>query len=187
MSNSKRRCRHCKAYKYLEQGIVTPNKAFFCNWEHAISYANKKGIASQHAERKKAHRANKERLKTPTQHKNELQVIVNQYVRLRDKDKGCISCDKPSTWNGQWHCSHYISRGASDALRFNLWNMHKSCSVCNGHLSGNIEQYTPRLIKKIGQDKYDWIIRNKGNISSFDTEWIKRAKKIFRKKIKKLK
>ena len=27
--------------------------------------------------------------------------------------------------------------------------------MCNNHRSGNIEQYTPNLIKKIGQESFD--------------------------------
>ena len=37
----------------------------------------------------------KDKLKTYSDHVKELQVIVNKYVRLRDKDKGCISCGTP--------------------------------------------------------------------------------------------
>ena len=29
---------------------------------------------------------------------------------------------------------------------------------CNNHLSGNIGEYTPRLIEKIGLDSYSWLI-----------------------------
>lgn len=75
----------------------------------------------------------------------EAQIEVNRYVRLRDRDKGCCSCDKPSTWGGKWHCSHYIAVGASSALRFNLWNMAKSCSQCNYHKGGNIQVYGLRM------------------------------------------
>jgi hypothetical protein len=51
-------------------------------------------------------------------------------------------------------------------------------------LSGNIGEYTPRLIEKIGQDNYDWLDAHKSNVKSYDIEWIKRAIKICRKAVK---
>ncbi|MDB5777586.1 MAG: hypothetical protein JWP38_3719 [Herbaspirillum sp.] len=82
----------------------------------------------------------------------EAQAAVNAVVRERDRLDGCISCDKPATWNGQWHASHYLSVGAHPATRFDLSNIHKACSVCNNYLSGNIRAYRPRLIAKIGME-----------------------------------
>lgn len=130
------------------------------------------------------HRADKERIKPKSKWLSELQALVNQYVRLRDANDGCISCDKSRDWSGQWHASHYYSRGHSSALRFNLWNLHKSCSVCNNHLSGNIGEYTPKLIDKIGQERFDYLVAHKADVASYDIEWIKRAIRITRKAIK---
>ena len=81
----------------------------------------------------------KEKLKSRAEYAKEAQAVINRYVRLRDAHLGCISCDKPASWGGQWHCSHFRSVGAAAHLRFNLWNMNKSCSQCNAHLSGNIK------------------------------------------------
>lgn len=47
----------------------------------------------------------KEALKSRGDHAKEAQAVINRYVRLRDAHLGCISCDKPATWGGQWHCS----------------------------------------------------------------------------------
>ena len=135
---------------------------------------------------KAQHRKDKERVKTRAKWLAELQALVNQYVRLRDKSEGCISCDKPASWHGQWHASHFHSRGKSASLRFNLDNIHKACSVCNSHLSGNLVEYKPRLIDKIGQDKFDSMLLLSSGKRSYDVEWIKRAKKITGKGIKRL-
>lgn len=81
------------------------------------------------------------------------QKAFNEFIRLRDEKDGCISCDKPSGWNGQWHASHYKTVGARPDLRFNEFNCHKSCSVCNNYLSGNLASYLQNLIKKIGEDR----------------------------------
>ena len=94
--------------------------------------------------------------------------------------------DKPFNWHGQWHASHYFSRGHSSSLRFNLWNLHKSCSECNNAKSGNIAMYTPRLIEKIGQERFDYMMSVKSNVTRYDVEYIKRGIKVARRAIKRL-
>ena len=171
----KRKCKECK--DYVSDFIKVP-AGVFCNIDHAILFANNKTKARKAKAWRTEKKARKDKSKTLAQWLNELQVIVNKYVRLRDRNEGCISCDKPSTWGGQWHCSHYFSRGHSSSLRFNLWNMHKSCSVCNSHLSGNIGEYTPRIISKIGEARYEYLVNRKSDVSRFEIEHIKRAIKV---------
>ncbi len=191
--NKKRRCTHCKKYSPALDGIVAPI-GFFCTQECRYNYATKQTTAllskSKAITKKKERIALKrdlERVKPKSKLLSELQSLVNRYVRLRDNKEGCISCDKSSDWFGQWHASHYYSVGSSSFLRFNLWNIHKSCSVCNSHLSGNIGEYTPRLIDKIGRDKFDYLIENKSNNRKYDEAWIRRAIKIVKLKLKRLK
>jgi len=163
----------------------------FCNIECMSLHGLEKGRKALERKRKADELGIKKRIsdlrkkvKTKSEWLSELQVVFNKYIRLRDSNLGCISCDKASSWSGQWHASHYYSRGHSSFLRFNLWNVHKSCSVCNTHLSGNIGEYTPAIIKKIGQDRFDYLLSHKADIASFDIEWIERAIKITKKAIK---
>lgn len=97
-------------------------------------------------------KARKEKLKSRAEHLKECQAIFNQYIRLRDADKPCVSCGRPATWDGQWHASHYRSVGSTPALRFEPPNVHKACSICNSHLSGNIMGYRPELVRRIGEE-----------------------------------
>lgn len=127
----------------------------------------------------------KEKLKSRADHAKDAQAVINRYVRLRDAHLGCISCDKPASWGGQWHCSHFRSVGAAAHLRFNLWNMNKSCSQCNAHLSGNIMVYRPRLVEKIGAEKVEWLECNQ-SLVRHEIEYLKRLKSIFTKKCKRL-
>ncbi|EKT4568477.1 recombination protein NinG [Pseudomonas putida] len=127
----------------------------------------------------------REKLKTRAEYAKEAQAAINRYVRLRDAHLGCISCSKPASWQGQWHCSHFRSVGAAPHLRFNLWNMNKSCSACNNFLSGNIMAYRPALIEKIGQAKVDWLECNSG-VARHDIPYLKRVKAIFSKKSRRL-
>ena len=189
---ARRLCTGCKE-RYEAAGMKQLPAGWFHDVDCAMNYAARrqaraaKSLARKVRAKKAAeHLADKERVKPRSKWLAELQALVNQYVRLRDKAEGCISCDKPKSWRGQWHASHYHSRGRSSSLRFNLLNIWKSCSVCNSHLSGNLAEYRPRLIEKIGQQKFDDLLLLSGKTKTYDVEWIKRAKKITRKGIKRL-
>ncbi|MBS7559947.1 recombination protein NinG [Pseudomonas sp. RC4D1] len=103
-------------------------------------------------------RAAKERVKPKGQYMREAQAAFNAWVRLRDAAMGCVSCDKPATWAGQWHASHFRSVGSSPEHRFNPLNVHKACSVCNNHLSGNILGYRPELERRIGVEAVEALL-----------------------------
>ena len=109
------------------------------------------------------------------------QRYVNQYVRLRDSGKPCISCDKPDNGNHQRHASHFRSVGAASHLRFNVLNVHASCATCNSVLSGNLLEYMKRLPDKIGQDKTDWLL-NANFEKRYSIDYAKRVKSIFTKR-----
>lgn len=130
-------------------------------------------------------RAAKERIKSRAEYLKEAQAVMNRYVRLRDARLGCVSCDKPATWPGQWHCSHFRSVGAAPHIRFNLWNMHKACSICNNHLSGNIAEYLPRLIERIGAERVE-ALQCDSRIVRYDIPYLKRLKAVFSKKCRRL-
>lgn len=190
MANSKRKCKYCSEFVEADTGVKVP-AGFFCSFDHAIRFANEKTEKAKKRQANKAekakrekHREDKERVKTKAKWLSELQTLVNQCIRLRDYKDGCISCDKPAGWSGQWHAGHYYSRGHSASLRFNLWNINKQCSICNNHLSGNVGEYTPRLIEKIGQDRYDHLERHKSDPARYEIEYIKRAIKVARKAVK---
>ncbi len=187
---NKLKCRHCGERKDRESGIRVP-LGFFCSRDHAISYgrnaAKKKRDKFLEAKEKRELKDRKLAIKPKSKHLEELQTLVNKYVRLRDKDLGCISCDKTKDWGGQWHAGHYFSRGHSSYLRFNLHNIHKQCSVCNMRLSANIERYRPRLIAKIGVDNYERLVCDKSKLLEIDIEKINRAKTIVNKALVKFK
>ena len=103
-------------------------------------------------------RADKERVKPKGQYMREAQAAFNAWVRLRDAALGCVSCDRPATWSGQWHASHFRSVGSSPEHRFNPANVHKACSVCNNHLSGNILGFQPELIRRIGAEAVEVLL-----------------------------
>lgn len=181
-----KRCRHCgKSFT----PISSMSKA--CSVPCAIALTEKQKaqkLAQAKREERKSLRERMEKAKTRGQHLKDLQAVVNAYVRLRDAADGCISCDRPATWQGQWHASHFLSVGSHPGLRFNLLNINKACSICNNWKSGNYAGYKPRLIEKIGADKVAWLEGPAGHEPlKLTIAEIKEMKALFRAKVRELK
>jgi hypothetical protein len=128
------------------------------SYECQVTYATAHALKSQEkrvkAERKEL-RERREKAKPLSWHKSETQRWANKFARLRDAALPCISCQR--FHSGQYHAGHYRSVGASPELRYEELNIHKQCSACNNHLSGNIINYRINLIHKIGQEAVDWL------------------------------
>lgn len=144
----RKKCKICKEYfEPFRQLQVCCGHV--CAIEKAKSDRIRKEERESKVERKKA----KERLKSRSDWMREAQVAFNKYIRLRDADLPCISCDRPPSWNGQWHASHYYATSIRPNLRFDEDNVHKACSICNNYMHGNLTPYRERLILKIGADR----------------------------------
>ena len=94
--------------------------------------------------------------KEPTlaQLKNTVQRAINAYVRRRDADKPCISCQR---YVEAKEAGHYIAQGASGFLRYNLDNLRGQCRSCNHFKRGNAIEYRIALAKEIGEDRVKWL------------------------------
>lgn len=109
--------------------------------------------------KKKEIRQKKELIKNRSAYEKELQQIINTIVRLIDYDKHCISCihGKTEPFTRQAHASHFWSVGSNAQLRFNLHNIHKSCSICNSWKHGNLIQYKSGIIERYDEAYMDLI------------------------------
>ena len=146
--------------------------------------ARRKVEADKKAEKAQT-RAARERLKKRSKWEEECRAIVQAIARLRDRNDGCISCHLPATWGGQWHGSHFRSHGAASAVQFHLWNIHKACSSCNRDKGGNLIEYRPRLVEKIGQDRVDWLMAQNQTVRH-DVDYYKRFKKVMGKRLRRM-
>lgn len=77
------------------------------------------------------------------------QRVFNCWIRNRDKDCGCITCNH----GGIDHACHFYSAGHYSALRFNESNVHGGCLQCNYFKHGSTGDYRRRLENKIGLQK----------------------------------
>lgn len=132
---------------------------------------------------KMMHRKAKESIKTKAKWLKEAQVEFNKFIRLRDHDKPCISCNRHH--QGQYHAGHYKTTGSHPELRFEELNAHKQCAPCNNHKSGNIVDYRINLTKKLGSDNVDWLEKDHPP-KNYTIDDIKEIKLKYRKKWKEL-
>lgn len=164
MANKLLKCTGCKV-RFPRETMNRRPVGWFCSDSCTLSYVRAKQDKARATKEAKARREYREvttSLKkaysaTDVRHNLKLtQVVFNKFIRLRDKNDPCISCDQ-SPHQGQRHASHYRSVGACSVLRFHEANCHASCAQCNSMKSGNITEYRIRLVKKIGSTKVDWL------------------------------
>jgi hypothetical protein len=172
-----RKCLVCKE-KFTPQN----NTQIVCGPACAVEYMKKQRTKEWQKEKKVI----KQSLETKKDVLKAAQIVFNTYIRLRDKGKPCISCDKPYR-EKDINASHFYSVGAYPNLRFNEDNVHNSCIRCNKDLHGNINEYTLRLPNRIGIERYNKLVedRNKPLKLSFDE--VKELIAIYKQKIKELK
>ncbi|HEY7867374.1 MAG TPA: recombination protein NinG [Psychromonas sp.] len=176
-----KKCKICKT-----QFMPFTTTAVVCGFRCAEHYAK------QSRERKEASLKRAERVKTKksiqdAQPKSywlkKAQFQFNKYIRIRDANHPCISCNRWHT--GQYHAGHYRSVGSAPHLRFNELNCHRQCSVCNNHLSGNQINYRKELINKIGLGAVEALEANQ-EAKHYTIDDIKEITEIYKQKIKEL-
>ena len=163
MAISKLKCRGC-GDRFKRETMVSYDggRSHFHDAECANQHSRK---SKQQAKGKKiidkAWRADtaerKKRAKSKGKWAEEAQAEFNRFIRLRDHNQPCISCDTMSN-SVKYDAGHYKSVGGNLELRFEPLNCHKQCSnYCNKHRSGNAIEYRKRLKNRIGEDKVEWL------------------------------
>ncbi|WP_223672863.1 recombination protein NinG [Proteus terrae] len=189
----RRRCKVCREWFIPRQSFQN-----WCSPEHGFELSEQrrnkdreKALAKLKKEKQKKEREEKDKLKSrklavkPLSYfTKKAQTAFNAFIRERDKDEPCISCGR--FHEGQYHAGHYRTTGANPELRFDEDNCHKQCAPCNNHLSGNIENYTPRLIEKIGQERFDRLMGSH-ELPKWKREDYERIRDHYRAKLKELK
>ncbi|WP_460299959.1 recombination protein NinG [Klebsiella pneumoniae] len=140
---------------------------------------------------RKRRKAKRESLKSKSQWDKEAQSAFNRYIRIRDEGKPCVSCGNPLIGKSNYltgsaiDASHYRSRGAASHLKFNVFNVHSSCTRCNRQLSGNAVEYRIRLIDRIGLGRVERLEAD-NEPRRFDIPYLQRIKSIFTRRARAL-
>ena len=145
--------------------------------ECALIDSKEKNLKKYYQETKKL----KEKAKTKSDWMKEAQQAFNAYVRLRDRNRPCISCGE--FHNGQYHAGHYRTTARAGHLRFHPFNNNRQCAPCNNHLSGNIIEYRKGLINKIGIKNVEWLENEESNYK-FTIDDLQDIKKYYKEQLK---
>lgn len=154
------RCKHCKD-KFIPKQFLQK----YCMEKDECISEFLKGMRSKNAkEVKKKEAVEKKKtldqLKTRSQWLEDLEYWFNRFIRLRDADLPCISCGTVEFV--KYDAGHFWPAGNYSFLRFHEDNVHKQCSnFCNKNKHGNLGEYRPRLINKIGLERVTWLDENR--------------------------
>lgn len=158
----RRRCKICREWFHPRSF-----NEWWCSPEHGAVFGiqerdkkRQKDIQQAEAQRKEQTQAERRSLKIrklavkPLSYfHSKAQIAFNEFIRVRDSGHSCISCGRNT--GAKMNAGHYRTVGASKETRYDETNCHLQCEYCNSHLSGNIGEYKPRLIAKIGQEAFD--------------------------------
>lgn len=148
-------CKFCKVkfeqkifnYRYCEEteeckqaGKESKNKVI----QKAIEKAKDLKLKKSKSETKVL----RDKLKTLSEWKNDLQKEINAIVREIDKEHPCIAT---GTMEGKRNAGHYISIGANQTLRFHLENIWNQSEHSNMWKSGDTIRYQEGIIKLYGK------------------------------------
>lgn len=158
-----------------------------CSVECAIALSKRKAEQKRKQADKASRKERRQRLesiKSRSEWLKNLQEVFNKFIRLRDKDLPCISCGR--FHQGQWHAGHYKTVGGNPELRFNEDNVHRQCSACNNHKSGDIVNYRINLVERIGIERVEFLERKDHPPLKLTIEEIKDLIKVYKNKCKEL-
>lgn len=188
MKSVSRRCSNCRKKVAASESIISRFKAF-CTYECLKDYTEKNAdkLADKTRKQKRQEdRVRKEKLKTKGQWTKEAQAAVNAYVRWRDRNKNCISCNaslKSEALGGGYDAGHYRSRGSAPHLRFRTDQIFGQCKKCNRYLSGNVDKMRVGIVWRYGQEYLDRIEMD-NTPKHYSIDDLKRIKRIFTKKLR---
>ena len=98
-------------------------------------------------------------LEDKRKHTDELDKVFQFYIRLRDSRSDgrcqCISCGKIVSFD-KIQAGHYRSR-KNMSTRWSELNVNGECFVCNCMEGDHLINYRKNLIKKIGEQKVNWL------------------------------
>ena len=144
MKQKKIRCKVCQTVFEPKQFLQAT-----CDYKCAIEYSKILKANNIKLEWKKTKSDLKDKLKTISSYKNDLQKEINTIVRLIDKGHGCIATGSK---DGKKNAGHYISVGSNDTLRYHLENIWIQSEHSNMWKSGDTLRYQEGIVSLYGKE-----------------------------------
>lgn len=168
--------------------IFTPQRPLqsVCSPKCAIAHNKKLEAKKEKKEWSEQKAVLKEKITSKAEWLNIAQKVFNTYIRIRDKDKPCISCGTIKQ-DIQWHGGHYFSVSAQSNLRFDEDNVHKQCgNYCNKNMHGNLILYSEQLPLRIGVERFEALKARRGQKVHYSIPEIKELIVKYKNKTKEL-
>jgi len=181
----RKKCKACKKLFKPEYSTTTQ----VCSYRCALSFAkSKKEKDDKDLENARISitKARKEKKQSQTL-SNQIKLTrtaVHDYIHERDRGKKCITC--PSILTGDFDAGHYYHGSKSNALRFDLDNIHGQCIQCNRRNYGMFQKYTEELPKRIGQEAFNNLTTRYNETQKTIHKWFPDDLVKIRKKARKL-
>lgn len=178
------RCKHCRTKfepkRFLQKFCEETEECKDAAIEFALAQVKKEKKIDWNKRKAKI----KKSLKRKQDYEKELETIVNEYVRLRDQDKPCISCGAhPGTFTIT--AGHYYPAGTYKNIRYDLININGQCWWnCNKNKSGNLIEYRKGLVKRYGEEAVIDLDKRSLKSPKFTVPDLIEMKKTFKLKIK---
>lgn len=90
------------------------------------------------------------KLKTIGEYKADARKSFQKWIRLRDSNESCISCNTSTA--DVFDGGHFYKAEVYSGLIFNENNCHKQCRKCNRFMNGNELNFRKGLIARYGID-----------------------------------
>lgn len=157
-----------------------------CDMDCAIEYNKQKSAAKVKKENREYKKEIKKNHKTWSSYVKDVEIVFNAFIRERDKNLPCISCDAlEGTYKltaGHFYPTTY------QYLRFNEDNVHGQCWFnCNKNKHGNVNEYRIRLIEKIGLPRVEQLDKDRVKKLDLTIPELIELKVNYKEKLRKLK
>lgn len=133
---------------------------------------------------KKRHQKIKNDLRPLSYWIKKTQKTFNEFIRLRDFGKNCITCETKLT--GKFDAGHYYPSTHKNTT-FSELNVWGQCVGCNQHKSGNLIQYQINLNKIIGGEEMFKLHADAHVVKKWTRDELQEIEKLYKEKIKQLK
>lgn len=122
-----------------------------CSMECAIILAKVTRERNERQDWAKKKKELRDKDMTITDWVKKVQVTFNAYIRERDRETNCISCDKKLI--GKFDAGHYHNANNHWSVRFDTRNVWGQCVRCNRDLHANLINYRIGLLQRIGPEQ----------------------------------
>lgn len=152
---------------------------------------NKSAIEWQEKANKNWAKFKREQKKETRSYQQELILTkrpIQKWCVLRDKyanNKKCISCQRE--FNGTpINGGHHFKAELFSGTIFHPNNIWSQCVGCNQYNDGNLAEYTPNLISKIGLEEFNHLkkLSIEYKVFSYPINWLREFRAIVEKKIR---